>query len=58
MYLDDQTNSFVNFPSYYAFGSDTAEGAYNLNVTKISYPSWATADVGWINGTPSLGYLG
>lgn len=57
LYLNRSTNTFMRFPSYYTFGSDTAEGAYDLNVTKTSYPYWATANVAWTNSTPSLGYL-
>lgn len=34
-YLNSTNNSFVEFPSFYSFGTDVVEAADNLNVTSI-----------------------
>ncbi|MEM3245681.1 MAG: thermopsin family protease [Candidatus Micrarchaeaceae archaeon] len=54
MYYNTKTNSFSDFPSFYTFGSDTAEGADNLQVSGLN-DSWANAYV--TTGTPDYNYL-
>jgi thermopsin len=51
-FYNDTSRKFSSFPSYYTFGGDTAEGAYNLKVSKSSDGSAAVTI-----GTPDYSYF-
>lgn len=49
-FYNDTSRKFSSFPSYYTFGGDTAEGAYNLQVSNGNGNAVVTI------GTPSYSY--